>query len=37
MNGELVILALFLLRIGLPVSVLLTLGTLIERRQRSYR
>ena len=36
MNGELLILALFLLRIVLPISVLLTLGTLIERRRKSY-
>jgi hypothetical protein len=32
MNGELVFLALVLLRIVMPVSILLSVGTWIERR-----
>jgi hypothetical protein len=35
MYGELVFLALFLLRIALPISILFLYGTLIERRKLS--
>jgi len=34
MNGELVFLALVLLRIVMPISILLSLGTLIERQRK---
>ncbi len=34
MNGELVVLALVLLRIVMPISILLSFGTLIERRRK---
>jgi hypothetical protein len=34
MNGELVVLALVLLRIVMPISILLSFGTMIERRRK---
>ncbi len=37
MNGELVVLALVLLRIVMPVSILLFFGTMIERRRNPSR
>ncbi len=34
MNGELVVLVLVLLRIVMPISILLSFGTMIERRRK---
>lgn len=35
MNGELVFLALVLMRIVIPISILLTFGTMVERRRKA--